>query len=194
MRILLFADTDQCDEIGSLFLGLAARQRDAGHETILVGLTRGPAPPAITPLGEAAATQAVPFRLILQRRELDPGILGQAEIMFRRFKPDLYQSHDLKGAILCRLSRWRPPAWQAISLDGAAAPKPGLIQWVERSSFRRADQILVESAAAEGAISAWRLDPARVRRVAAPPGDPAPWLNAAAANATELDPKREATP
>src|SRR5262245_10376361 len=114
MRILSFIDTDQMSAQARMALDFAVEAREAGHEVLLVGLVNSRAAQGQkTVLGDAADAAGVPFRLMQQRMKIDPGLIGQMEIIFRRLKPDLYQSHDLKGMILYRMARWRPEFWQA---------------------------------------------------------------------------------
>lgn len=114
MKMMIFTPTDALNPTSRLGLAEARRAVAAGHEVLLVGkvFARGPAP--LTPLGSEADRLGIPFRVLQQRFNFDPGLLGQMELLFTRHKPTVFQSHDLVGMALYRMGRWRPPVWQAV--------------------------------------------------------------------------------
>lgn len=189
MRILTFVDTEQITPESRLALAIAENARGAGHEAILAGLARGKEPPAATPLGQAADERRVPFRLLLQRRPLDPGILGQMETMFRRIQPNAFISHDWKGALLYRLARWRPPAWQAVALGAGAGSDGRLAAWAERRCLQRADKLVASETAAR-TLADWKIEASRIAIVRAGAEDPEAWSRALLDGLGAMDARR----
>ncbi len=114
MRLLIFVTTDQIEPRSEFALGLARAAIAAGHEALVVGCARGRTPPPRTPLGDEANARGLPFRILLERRRLDPGLVGQLEMIHRRWSPDAFVSFDVKAAILHRVARWRPETWFAL--------------------------------------------------------------------------------
>ncbi|MBI3736058.1 glycosyltransferase [Candidatus Sumerlaeota bacterium] len=150
MRIVIFIGTSELTALAHLPLEIAKGARERGHDALIVGEVVSRETPPLTQLGEAADKAGIPFRLLQRRRRLDPGIIGQMEMIFKKFRPDLYQSHDLLGAFLYRAARWRPSHWQGFSRVGPEGSS--FARWIEPRLLRLADRVFAGNSDAEAGL------------------------------------------
>lgn len=159
MRILTFVPTVELTSEARLALDFAGEARAQGHDPLLLGLIKTAGAPGGSPLGEAADARAVNFRLIQQRFAIDPGVLGQMEVILGRFRPDVYQSLGIAGTLLSRPAFARGIVWQAcLHGRGFLDPASGMTERIRRrfalAMFRRAEQVVADDPAAADDLAA----------------------------------------
>lgn len=148
MRILCFLDTDHLSGPARLAMDAGVEMQKQGHELLMVGLVRSPAPLESSAFADAMRAAGLPTQLLHERHAFDFSIFGQFRQILDQFNPHLYQSHGYKGSLLGRTVRRRGISWQAI-FHGFTWEnwKVRFYHWLDVNWLRGADEVVVVSRA-----------------------------------------------
>ena len=182
MRILTYISASTPTPAARVALDFCLGARELGHEAILAGLIRTRETPGLTELGAAADAVRIPFRLLHQRYRYDPGIIGQMETMFRRFKPHVYLSHDYLGAAVARVARYRPACVEHFVHEDGFEKTPMENHWMGRRLLKLTDGIIAPSSLCADRIEKIGIKKENITFAT----DPSEWIASAILRATSL--------